>query len=79
MFRDLNKILSRLEDLEIEVNHIKDDLEVLIDDYKESDKIIWDKEDLIFYLNKCGILSESIKEELNLYMKYYNKGSDDNE
>lgn len=50
-----------------------------LEDIIENDKIIWNVDDLIYYLNNAGVLTDDLKEEIGLFMKYYNKRSDENE
>lgn len=50
-----------------------------IEDIIENDEIIWNVDDLIYYLNNSGVLTDDLKEEIELFMKYYNKRSDENE
>lgn len=58
-----------------ELDNLSDYLE---DTIIENDKIILNVDDLIYYLNNAGVLADDLKEEIGLFMKYYNKRSDEN-
>lgn len=75
MIKKIEVIKDYAERMVEELDNISDYLEDII----ENDKIIWNVDDLIYYLNNAGVLTDDLKEEIGLFMKYYNKRSEDDE
>lgn len=75
-------IRKKIEIIKDYLGRILEELDNISDyneDIIENDKIIWNVDDLIYYLNNAGVLTDDLKEEIGLFMKYYNKRSEDDE
>lgn len=75
----IKKKIEVLKDYVERMTEELDNISEYLEDIIENDKIIWNVDDLIYYLNNAGILTDDLKEEIGLFMKYYNKRSDEND